>query len=229
MAGMIPQRRPLSAKIPARSEETPRCSVPRDTQAAGREIHESKSLDTNDCVRLRSRLRGLPRQRPGRAVCVDLRTAAVAADADRQRDHTDRHRRAHRQRQPAAGQRPHRANPRRGVERARTGRRGDRRRRALGDAGPDRRAFAPRRVRQPEPQGAFRRQRDDRAGHGAGMGRTQRLAAGPGLQPRAGRRRYRAAGPARLRQPGRRPRRDAEERARRQLPGHEVSGRARRA
>ena len=68
----------------------------------------------------------------------------------------------------------------------------------------------------PGGRGEFRRQRGDRPGPSRSLGRAQRLAAGPGLQPRARQwRRDHAADPARLGQSVRRPLGRAEERARR--------------
>ncbi len=54
----------------------------------------------------------------------------------------------------------------------------DRRSRRMGDARPDRCAFAYGRLRRARSAGAFRRQRSDRSQHGAGLGRTFRVAAG---------------------------------------------------
>jgi hypothetical protein len=71
------------------------------------------------------------------------------------------------------------------------------------------------------------RQRGDRPGRARSLGRAQRLAAGPGLQPGAGQwRRHHAADPARLGQPVRRPLGDAQERAGAHRPGDEVPRRA---
>ena len=54
----------------------------------------------------------------------------------------------------------------------------------LGHAGHDRCALTPRCLRQPGNRGAFGWQRGDCAGHGEGVGRTQCLAPGSGVQPR---------------------------------------------
>ena len=95
------------------------------------------------------------------------------------------------------------------------------------DAGHHRRPLPPRRLSLAGGRRALGRQRSDRPDTARGLGRALRLAAGPGLQPRARRRHHHAAHPARLGEPVRRPRRDAAQRARRaDGAGHEVPGRA---
>ena len=79
---------------------------------------------------------------------------------------------------------------------------------------------------EPGRRGPERRQRGDRSGDFQRLGRAQRVAAGSGPRGRAAGRRHVDPDPAGLREPDRRARRDDQERAGDDLPGHEIPGRA---